>query len=157
MDIFLSDSMRPTVCLSYLSVFLSSFLFYCLSVFLYCCLSVFCLFYLSAFSFAFLPFCRSVVPFVYLSVFSLPFCFSIEESGENLHCRLCMTCLRNRLVGGEDVAPPPPPHTGTHSLAGSVTVNAKTTLHYSPGSSCVFLSVWLSGCPPIELTNYLPG
>jgi hypothetical protein len=51
--------------------------------------------------------------------------------------------LRNRLVGGRQggvVAPPPSlqplqRHKHTHSLARSVTINAKTTVHCSLGSS----------------------
>jgi hypothetical protein len=44
--------------------------------------------------------------------------------------------LRNRLVGGGSSTPPHPLHPRhTHSLAGSVTINAKTTVHCSPGSS----------------------
>jgi hypothetical protein len=38
------------------------------------------------------------------------------------------------LVGGAGLSNPPPP-THTHSLAGLVTLNAKTTVHCSPGSS----------------------
>jgi hypothetical protein len=44
-------------------------------------------------------------------------------------------CKLNRLVGGRGVKQDPPPHTLSHSLAGSVTINAKTTVHGSPGSS----------------------
>jgi hypothetical protein len=61
---------------------------------------------------------------------------TMEESGEqctlsSLHKKL----LRIRLVRGPAILHPPSTH--THSLDGSVTINAKTTVHDSPGSSMV--------------------
>ncbi len=63
--------------------------------------------------------------------------YSMEESGDlsSLH-----QLLRNRLVRGDGYSPRPPSHTHTHthSVAGSITINAKTTVHCSPGSSMVY-------------------
>jgi hypothetical protein len=139
MDIFLSDSMRPTVCLSYLSVFLSFFLSYCLSICLYCCLSVFlsllsvCLFLCLS---NFLSFCRSVC----LSV-CLFFAFLFFHRGiwRTMHCRLCMKIVTELACGRGGRSRPPPPPWGL--------IKAKTTVHCSPGSSMflyICLAVWLS-------------
>ncbi len=51
----------------------------------------------------------------------------MEESRRAMHCRLCINCYGGG--GGGYLLPPRPHH--THSLAGSVTINRKTTVHCS--------------------------
>ncbi len=54
-----------------------------------------------------------------------------------MHCRLCMDFYETGGGGGfRSPFPPQPPH--THSLAGSVTDSAKTTVHCFPDSSMMF-------------------
>jgi hypothetical protein len=57
--------------------------------------------------------------------------FSHRGNLENNALSSLHKLLRKRLAGGEGVAPP----THTHSLAGSVAINAKTTVHCAQGSS----------------------
>ncbi len=60
----------------------------------------------------------------------------IEESGEQR--TVVFARIVTGLAGGGDVATPPPsllPTIHIHSLAGSVTMNAKTTVQCSPSSS----------------------
>jgi hypothetical protein len=62
-----------------------------------------------------------------------------------MYSRLCINCLRNRLVGGEGGNEQPPPlHTHTHSVA-------KTTVHFSPGSSMVVANVWQNFRPLLDV------
>ncbi len=59
--------------------------------------------------------------------------FSHGGIWRTMHCRLCINCYGTGQWEGMGQHPLPPCH--THSLAGCVTSNAKTTMHCSPGSS----------------------
>jgi hypothetical protein len=53
--------------------------------------------------------------------------------------------------GGRAEATLPPPHTHTHSLAGSPTTNAKKTAHYFPDSSMlVTYNIYINDCMCIK-------
>ncbi len=56
------------------------------------------------------------------------------EIWRTMHCHLCINCYATDYGGGGGIANPHTP-THTNSLADSVTVNAKTTVHCSPDSS----------------------
>jgi hypothetical protein len=51
-----------------------------------------------------------------------------------MHCRLCINCYETGGGGANIAAPHSPPITHKLTIAGSVTVNAKTTVHCSPDS-----------------------
>jgi hypothetical protein len=66
-----------------------------------------------------------------------------------MHCRLCINCSGTGIATLALRHPAPPPHThNNHQSRGSVTNNAKTTVHCSPDSSVVkglqVSSPWLS-------------
>jgi hypothetical protein len=60
----------------------------------------------------------------------------LEEPGEQCTVVFAQIVTERACARGGGNPPPPQPPS-THSLAGSVTINAKTTVHFSPDSSMV--------------------